>query len=44
MGCDDTRARGTLRFSFGRFNTMEQVSQALAVLPEVVEKIRRVNG
>ncbi len=44
MGCDDTRARGTLRFSFGRFNTMEQVSQALEVLPEVIEKIRRVNA
>ena len=44
MGCDDTRARGTLRFSFGRFNTMEQVSQALEVLPEVIEKIRRVNS
>lgn len=44
MGCDDTRARGTLRFSFGRFNTMEQVRQAIEVLPEVVEKIRRVNA
>lgn len=44
MGCDDTRARGTLRFSFGRFNTMEQIRQALEIVPQVVEKVRRVNG
>ena len=44
MGCDDTRARGTLRFSFGRFNTMAQVQQALEIIPQVIEKIRRVNA
>jgi cysteine desulfurase len=44
MGYDDTRARGTLRFSFGRFNTMEQVRHALDVVPQVVEKVRRVNA
>jgi cysteine desulfurase len=44
MGCDDTRARSTLRFSFGRFNTAEQIQRALVVIPQVVEKVRRVNA
>jgi cysteine desulfurase len=44
MGYDDTRARGTLRFSFGRFNTTAQIAHALEVVPQVVEKVRRVNG
>ena len=44
MGHDDTRARGTLRFSFGRFNTPEQIARALDIVPQVVEKVRRVNG
>ncbi len=42
MGCDDTRARGTLRFSFGRFNTPADVARALEIVPEVAEKVRRV--
>ena len=44
MGYDDTRARGTLRFSFGRFNTSAQIASALELVPQVVEKVRRVNG
>ena len=44
MGHDDTRARGTLRFSFGRFNTPAQITSALEIVPQVVEKVRRVNG
>lgn len=42
MGFDDTRARGSLRFSFGRFNTREDVARALELVPKAVEKIRRV--
>ncbi len=42
MGCDDTRARASLRFSFGRFNTPADVARALEIVPEVVEKVRRV--
>jgi cysteine desulfurase len=42
MGFDDTRARGSLRFSFGRFNTREDVTRALELVPAAVEKIRRV--
>ena len=42
MGFDDTRARGSLRFSFGRFNTAADVARALEIVPKVVEKVRRV--
>ena len=42
MGYDDTRARGSLRFSFGRFNTAADVARALEIVPEVAAKVRRV--
>lgn len=42
MGFDDTRARSSLRFSFGRFNTAGEVARALEIIPQVVEKVRRV--
>ena len=42
MGFDDTRARGSLRFSFGRFNTAAEVARALEIVPEVAAKVRRV--
>ena len=32
--------RGTLRFSFGRFNTDEEVDQALEVVPKVIAKLQ----
>jgi cysteine desulfurase len=42
MGFDDTRARSSLRFSFSRFNTAAEVDRALELIPQVVEKVRRV--
>jgi len=42
MGYDDTRARSSLRFSFGRFNTAADVARALEIIPEVAAKVRRV--
>ena len=42
MGFDDTRARGSLRFSLGRFNTAADIASALEIIPKVVEKVRRV--
>lgn len=42
MGFDDTRARGSLRFSFGRFNTKEHVARALELVPSAVEKVRLI--
>jgi len=43
MGCSTDRARSSLRFSFGRFNTREQIDTACAVVPEVIEKLRRLS-
>lgn len=41
MGFSNHRARSSLRFSFGRFNTDEEVDFAAAVVPEVIAKLRR---
>ena len=38
------RARGGLRFSFGRFNSDADVDTALELFPQVVEKLRRLNS
>ena len=40
MGFSTERARGSLRFSFSRFNTEAEVDQALAALRNAVEKLR----
>ncbi len=40
---DDERARGAIRFSFGRFNTSGDVSKLLEVLPKAVESLRRLS-
>ncbi len=42
MGYDDTRARGSLRFSFGRFNTDAEIARAVSIVSEVAGKVRRV--
>ncbi|HEY7856030.1 MAG TPA: cysteine desulfurase family protein [Terriglobales bacterium] len=42
MGYSKARARGCVRFSFGRQNTAEEVDALLAVLPELVAKQRRL--
>lgn len=42
MGFSDDRARSSLRFSFGRYNTREEVSRALDLVEGVVNKVRRV--
>jgi cysteine desulfurase len=43
MGFSNHRARSSLRFSFGRFNTDEQVAFACVAVPEVIEKLRRLS-
>jgi cysteine desulfurase len=43
MGFSTERARGSLRFSFGRFNTEEEVSAAASILVTAVEKVRAAN-
>jgi cysteine desulfurase len=42
MGLDDTRARSSLRFSFGRFSTREELARAIEIVPAAAEKVRRV--
>ena len=42
MGFSDDRARASLRFSFSRFNTRDEVARALEILPKVIGKLRRV--
>jgi cysteine desulfurase len=42
MGFSDDRARASLRFSFGRFNTAAEVEKALEVVPQVIGKLRRI--
>ena len=40
MKLDDARMRGSLRFSFGRFNTDAEVDQALEIVPKVIAKLQ----
>lgn len=41
---DEDRARGAIRFSFGRSNSIDDVGNLLIVLPSAVENLRRLNG
>jgi cysteine desulfurase len=43
MGFSAERARASLRFSFGRFNTEEDVSGAVGILAGAVERVRGAN-
>lgn len=44
MHGDGERARGSLRFSFGRFNSKADVDKGLEIVPQVIEKLRRLNS
>jgi cysteine desulfurase len=43
MGYSNDRARGSLRFSFSRFNSEAEIDQALRIIPNAVEKLRSMN-
>jgi cysteine desulfurase len=43
IGRDDELARGSIRFSFGKDNTIEDVEYVLEVLPRAVENLRRLS-
>lgn len=43
LGRNDELARGAIRFSFGRFNTVEDVDHVLGLLPAAVENLRRLS-
>ena len=41
---DEGRARSAIRFSLGRFNTSEDVTHLLQILPKAVESLRRLSN
>jgi cysteine desulfurase len=43
MGLVNEQARGSLRFSFGRFSTEAEVDRALEIVPRVIEKLRALS-
>ena len=43
MGLSAERARGSIRFSFGKQNTAEDLDFALALVPEVVARLREIS-
>jgi cysteine desulfurase len=40
MSVSPERARASMRFSFGRFNTEADVDKALEIIPAVISKLR----
>jgi cysteine desulfurase len=40
MGCGVTRARGSIRFSLGKYNTEAEVDYLLKHLPGIISKLR----
>ena len=43
MGLSPSRARGSIRFSLGIYNTAEEVDYVLAQLPPIIAKLREVS-
>jgi cysteine desulfurase len=44
MGISEAQAKSSLRFSFSRYNTLEEVSKAATFVVQAVEKLRSVQG
>lgn len=42
LGRNDELARGAIRFSFGRFSTLEDVKSVLEILPAAVDNLRKL--
>jgi cysteine desulfurase len=43
LGRNDELARGAIRFSFGRFNKLDEVDHVLDVLPRAVQNLRSLS-
>ncbi|NIQ05648.1 MAG: cysteine desulfurase [Candidatus Korarchaeota archaeon] len=43
IGGDHERAHGSVRFSFGRFNTMEHIEAVVEAVADVVKKLREIS-
>lgn len=44
MGLPYERVKSAVRFSFGKYNTAEEVNKTVKALKEIISKIRSVNG
>ncbi len=44
IGLDIVSARGTMRFSLGRYNTSNEIEHVIEVVVEAVEKLRRLSA
>jgi cysteine desulfurase len=42
MGFSDDRARSSLRFSFGRFNTDQEIPRSIEIVERIIDKLRRI--
>lgn len=43
MGIPYTAAHGSIRFSFSRYNTMDEVEKVIAEVPAIIEKLRKLS-
>jgi len=43
IGGDHERAHGSIRFTFGRFNTMREVNTVIKTLASIVEELRKIS-
>jgi len=43
IGGDHERAHGSVRFTFGRYNSMEEVNAAVDAVSEIVENLRKIS-
>ena len=43
LGAPDDLARGAVRFSFGKYNTDEDIDRVIEVLPKAVEILRSLS-
>ena len=43
IGGDHERAHGSIRFTFGRYNTMKDVDEIVTVLSEIVQELRKIS-
>ena len=44
LGLDDDATRSSLRFSLGRFNTVEEVEFAVGAVSDAVHRLRALSG
>jgi cysteine desulfurase len=43
IGGDHERAHGSIRFTFGRFNTISEVDDIVGTLAEIVKELRIIS-